>query len=269
MSAWNAMSSVTYDALSSSTSPAAPTASGGTAAVSGTSLLQQQTLASYDATDVASSASTSTTAAAVYRTVSSNCVNWVDFTTGCNTGTGQYGWYIALGQGYANGNDPDYLTSSTSTGAQQVDEQIVYSPTVQDGAFLVNTTIPPTNSLNTCSSTLAGGWTMAINPATGGAFTSSVFTLNGQFTNIGTQVVSGLATSGTGTPSVVQYNGQSYVVTQTVPGSSEPGGGTNTNGSGGTGTGNGNGNGVGSGWIGQANFPGASIGSRLTWIQKR
>lgn len=242
MSGWNAMSHVTYDALSAATTPAAPTAGGVPAPLNGLAMLEQQTITgSYDQSDTASSASTSAQAAAYYRTVSSNCIGWADAAGSC-TNTNQYGWYLPLGTGYANANDPSYLTPTTTQGAQFVDEQVIFSPTLQDGAFIVNTTIPPTISINTCSSTPAGGWTMAIDPATGGAFPNSFFGANHQFLNINNQIVSGIALSGTGSPSVVLYDNKSYIVTQTT---------------------------LGTGAIAQINPPGASQGNRLTWIERR
>ena len=242
MSAWDAMSTVTYDALSTTTTPAAPTAGGVPAPINGVSQLEGQSITgSYDQSGTASGSSSSTTAAAYYRTVSSNCVGWADYAGTC-TNANQYGWYLSLGTGYANANDPEYLTPTTSQGAQFVDEQVIFDPTLQDGAFIVNTTIPPTISLNTCSSTPAGGWTMAINPATGGAFTNSFFGSNHQFLNINNQSVSGLALSGTGSPSVVLFDNKTYLVTQTMPPA---------------------------GTIVQINPPGASQGSRLTWIERR
>jgi type IV pilus assembly protein PilY1 len=124
---------------------------------------------------------------------------------------------------------------------------VLFNPTLQSGAFLVNTTIPPTTSLNSCSSTPPGGWTMAINPATGGALPQSYFAVNGQFTSINGQNVSGAAFNGTGSLSTVLWtpNGgtqETYLVTQTTP----PGG-----------------------KIVQVNPPGATEGNRLTWIQRR
>jgi type IV pilus assembly protein PilY1 len=84
---------------------------------------------------------------------------------------------------------------------------------------------------------------MAINPATGGAFTNSFFgNANHQFLNIGSASVSGIALSGTGTPSVVIAGTNTYVVTQTT---------------------------TGVGAISQINPPAGSQGSRLTWIEKR
>ena len=247
MSKWDSMSSIVYDALSTTTSPVAPTSGGVPAPINGLGSLQQQTITgSFDQSGTTSSSSTSTSAAAFFRTVSSNCIGWADFSQGCSN-SNQYGWYLTLGNGYANANDPSFLTPTTSSGAVFVNEQVIFNPALEDGAFIVNTTIPPTTSINTCSSTTAGGWTMAINPATGGAFTNSFFGENHQFVNINNQVVSGIALSGTGSPSVVQWAPpgqpvQYYAVMQTT-----------------------NGNGA----ITQINPPGGSLGSRLTWIERR
>ena len=82
---------------------------------------------------------------------------------------------MTLGSGFANQYDPNFPTPRITTSSQQVDEQVIFNPTLEDGTFLVNTTIPPTQSLSDCLATGAGGWTMAINPATGGAFTNSFF----------------------------------------------------------------------------------------------
>jgi type IV pilus assembly protein PilY1 len=84
---------------------------------------------------------------------------------------------------------------------------------------------------------------MAINPATGGAFTNSFFgSANHQFLSISGNSVSGIALSGTGSPSVVLAGTNTYLVTQTT---------------------------TGSGAITQINPPAGSKGSRLTWIEKR
>lgn len=239
MSAWNSTtSSVKYDTLSGTTTPVAPSS-----ALSGLGQLQQQTITgTYDPTTAASSASSTAANNAYYRTVSSNAICWAD-QNGCSGASGQYGWYLTLGSGFANQYDPNYPTSSITTSSQQVDEQVIFSPTLADGSFLVNTTIPPTQSLADCLGTSAGGWTMAINPATGGAFTNSFFgDANHNFLNINNQAVSGIALSGTGSPSVVTAGTNTYLVTQTVGGQ---------------------------GALAQVNPPGGTMGSRLTWIEKR
>ena len=242
MSAWNSTTSpVKYDALSSSTTPVAPSA------LSGLGQLEQQTITgTYDPTSAASSASSTAANNAYYRTVSSNAICWAD-QSGCSGAAGQYGWYLTLGSGFANQYDPNFPTSSITTSSQQVYEQVIFSPTLAYGGFLVNTTIPPTQSLADCLATSAGGWTMAINPATGGAFTNSFFgSANHNFLNINNQSVSGIALSGTGTPSVVTTGqgtgGSTFLISQNVKGK---------------------------GVIVSINPPGATMGSRLTWIEKR
>jgi type IV pilus assembly protein PilY1 len=134
-------------------------------------------------------------------------------------------------------------------------EQVIFSPTYQQGAIQVNTTLPPTSSVATCSGTSAGGWTMAINPATGGGFTSSYFATGNSagsggtggtgshtFLNVNGLPVTGIALNGTGSASDVIAGTQPYLVTQTI-------------------------NGVGA--IVAINPPSTSGGKRLTWIQKR
>jgi type IV pilus assembly protein PilY1 len=236
LSSWNSKSNVQYDSLSSTTTPAAPSALSGTS-----NLLAQSVQSMYDTSDVLSSTSTQIGTRYYYETITNNTVSWADTST---TSTKQYGWYLPLSSGYGNPTDPNGLQPTTTIpSAAKIYEQVIFNPTLQDGAFIVNTTIPPTTSLATCSSTLAGGWTMAINPATGGAFTNSFFgSTNHQFLNIGSQSVSGIALSGTGTPSVVIAGTNTYVVTQTTSGT---------------------------GAITQINPPAGSTGSRVTWIEKR
>jgi type IV pilus assembly protein PilY1 len=129
-----------------------------------------------------------------------------------------------------------------------VDEQVLFNPALQGGVFLVNTTIPPTTSINSCSSTPPGGWTMAIDPATGGGLPKSYFAINGQFTSINGQIVSGAALDGTGSLSTVLWTPpaggpqETWLVTQTTP----PGGKAV-----------------------EVNPPGNTQGNRLTWIERR
>jgi len=240
LSSWNSLSNSKYASLSSSTTPAAPSAiSGG---LTGNTVLQSQSVqATYDTNDVLSSTSVQIGTAYFYETISNNTISWADTST---TSTKQFGWYLPLSTGFGNPTDPNGLqATSTIPSATPISEQVIFNPTLQDGAFIVNTTIPPTTLLALCSSTLAGGWTMAINPATGGAFTNSFFgNANHQFLNIGSASVSGIALSGTGTPSVVIAGTNTYVVTQTT---------------------------TGTGAITQINPPAGSQGSRLTWIEKR
>jgi type IV pilus assembly protein PilY1 len=242
MASWNTSSALQFASLPSGTVAAPTSSTAGTAAIAGLSQLQGQTFQTYDATGAASSQTSTSATNGYYRTVSNSTVCWAG-TTGCTGAAAQYGWSLALAWGYANINDPSFPTTGTSTAAQGVYEQVIFNPTLQLGAFIVNTTIPPTTNLAQCSSTLPGGWTMAINPATGGAFTNSVFAdANHNFLNIGSAAVSGIALSGTGSPSVVTAGTNTFIVTQTTSGS---------------------------GTIQQANLPGANSGKRVTWIEKR
>ncbi len=231
MAAWNAMSSVKFASLPTAgvAAPATP--------LSGVSSLQQQTItATYDPTLAASATSTTPQSAYYYRTVSSNPICWAD-TSGCN----QYGWYLNLTYGHANPTDVNGLLATGNY--PTVYEQVIFNPIVEVGAFIVNTTIPPTNSVRTCAQTPAGGWTMAINPATGGAFNQSFFTdANHNFVNVNNQAISGIALSGTGSVSIVSKGSTYYAVTQTASGT---------------------------GSITKINPQGAMKGGRLTWIQKR
>lgn len=169
-----------------------------------------------------------------YRTVSNNSICFVGTT--CSSGSGstagtQYGWYMNL-PGYAG---------VTSVGGSNQTEQVIYSPVEVEGAFIVNTTIPANNAPLTCSVQSAQGWTMALNPATGGLFTQSFFDdANGQPVSVNGTPVSGIAVNATGSPSVVTANGNPYLVSQTTSG---------------TGT------------VNQVNPPPGNHGGRLTWIE--
>jgi type IV pilus assembly protein PilY1 len=242
--AWNTISNTHYASLPV-TGTAAPSS------LSGFSKLEAQTIASttYNAafaTSVAGCTGSACATNAYYRTISSNTICWAGGTGSCPSGqtAAQYGWYLPLTSGCPDTYDPSGLLPSTACqSSAQIYEQVIFNPTLQDGLFLVNSTIPPTTSLAQCSSTSAGGWTMAINPATGGAFTNSVFgDSNHTFLTVGSLPISGIALSGTGSPAVVMQGTNSFVVTQTVSGV---------------------------GTIDPLNPPGGSTGSRITWIEKR
>jgi type IV pilus assembly protein PilY1 len=243
MGPWNALSPVQY--LSLASGPTGPSCFSGTSLCGTGNLLAQSIAGTFDQNGVASTQTDTSPTGAFFRTFSSAAVCWAN-TAGCN-GSGatapMYGWSISLATGYANPNDANFPTLATTTNAPFVNEQVIFNPVLEDGAFIVNTTIPPTTSLAQCASTSAGGWTMAINPATGGAFTNSFFgDSNHNFLNIQGAAVSGEALNGTGSPSVVGAGTNVYVVTQTISGS---------------------------GAIAQINPPGGTQGNRLTWIEKR
>lgn len=121
-------------------------------------------------------------------------------TNTCSSGNSQYGWMFDL---------------------PSTNEQIIYSPTIIDGAVVVQTAIPPGVSAIQCNSGTQTGWTMAFDPATGGGLPEGFFpNASGSFgTNSDGTVVSGVQLNAVGTPTTVTYQGQIYMVTQTVTGS--------------------------------------------------
>jgi type IV pilus assembly protein PilY1 len=134
-----------------------------------------------------------------YRSVSRNVVCWYDSTT-CKTGNTKYGWMLPL------------PTSG---------EQVVFNPSIQLGMFWVNTLVPATQQILTCSSTPPSGYTMFIDYASGGAMPSKSAD-NGT----GLDDVAGYAADGVGTVMLAhdQENGKDYIVQQTRNGghSKEP-----------------------------------------------
>ena len=156
-----------------------------------------------------------------YRTVSNTKVCWQG-STDCGSGNTKYGWVLAL------------------PGSQ---EQIVFAPILSLGAFIVNTTIPANNSPLSCTANPNLGWTMAVNPSSGGAFQQSFFgNSQGNFVSYAGGTVSGVQLGAVGRPSVVTAVGNPYLVNQTT---------------------------AGTGHVDQINPPGGTIGSRLTWEQIR
>ena len=126
-----------------------------------------------------------------YRTLSAaTTICWANSTT-CSSGNTQYGWM--------------YNLPSTN-------EQIIYSPTIIQGAVVVNTAIPPATSTTQCTANTQTGWTMAFDPTSGGALSANFFPIP---SSSGSGGVQGNAV---GTPTALVYNGQTYLVSQTVTG---------------------------------------------------
>ena len=140
--------------------------------------------------------SNSTNGVSGVRTTSSNVVCWSGSTT-CSGGTSanaQFGWYLNL------------PTSS---------EQVIYSPVLYQGAYLVvNTTIPANNSPLNCDPVLDSGWTMTLASATGAAPAASAYAAVSS-----TAAVSGLQLGAVGTPSFVNVSGSTFMVNNTSGGS--------------------------------------------------
>jgi type IV pilus assembly protein PilY1 len=229
MASWNGKSSTKFATpFSAVTQPTAPSGF-----VTGTSSLVAQTITN---TTTATAANTGSD----YRTVSTNSVCFADV-SGCSS----YGWYLYLALGYPNTTDPALPQPTAAVpSATTLYEQVVFNPVLTLGALVVNTTIPPQNSAVSCYSAGASGWTMALDPATGGSFATSFFedaSSNHNVLNVGSTPVSGLALGGTGSFSTVQYQSQFYGITQTT---TTP-------------------------YLGAINPPGNLKGKRVTWIQKR
>jgi type IV pilus assembly protein PilY1 len=122
-------------------------------------------------------------------------------TSACSTGSNdQFGWYATLPGG----------TSS-------LPEQIVFSPEVVNGAFIVNSTIPPVNNLLSCSTSTETGYTYALSVLSGGAF-------NNFFPHYDDYIAAGVATNASGTSfPVTTASGQHWLVFQTyAPGATPP-----------------------------------------------
>ncbi|WP_267222900.1 PilC/PilY family type IV pilus protein [Dyella silvae] len=186
MSGWNTSSSA-------SSSPVTYASLSGTQSFTRTSLLQEK---------VVSQSSTGNGAQVLgYRTLSTgNQVCWQGSTT-CTPSTTntQYGWYF------------DFPDSQ---------EQVIYNPALIGGAVVVSSAEPPVVSALKCNPGLQTGWTMAFDPASGGGLKTSFFPdANGSFgSGSDPSSVSGIRLDAVGTPTVVTYGGQSFIVTQTIKG---------------------------------------------------
>jgi|GEM_PF-793597 len=146
------------------------------------------------------------------RVVTANAVCWEGdpATTSCTLSQNtHYGWYMDL--------------VSPNLGRQG--EKVVYNPVMRAGVLILTTNIPSSSSGLTCEAQGIGGWTMALDPATGGRLQFEVFDTkgNGNFDQItlsdGTKVnTSGISLGAVGTPSFVTYDNTTYIVTNTSGG---------------------------------------------------
>ncbi|MEA3174311.1 MAG: type pilus assembly protein PilY1, partial [Gammaproteobacteria bacterium] len=233
MASWNSKSSTKFAVPF--TARSLPT--GRNPLVSSTGTLVQQVINPPTAATAANTGSN-------YRTIQTSAVCFGDV-SGCSSN----GWFMNLVFGFPNASDPSVPQATAAVpSATTLYEQVLFNPVLVLGALVVNTTIPPQTSATSCYSAAASGWTMAIDPATGGSFASSFFEDGSPNHNVlsvndssGNVAVSGLALGGTGSFSTVQYQTQYYGITQTTT----------------------------SPFIGAINPPGNLKGKRVTWIQKR
>jgi type IV pilus assembly protein PilY1 len=202
MSAWNAGQNsvpVVQPVISVATATAVAT-------ISSTANLVQQTITTVAATNTTPG----------YRTVTQNGICWPvtppktppdtlpDIPSTC-TSFNQLGWFLQLpGSG---GTDPT------------LDEQVIFDPIISsDGEFIVNTFIPANTSPLLCQLPLPTGFTMALNPGTGGGSPLPFFFV----ANADVQA-DGIQLNGTGVPLMVQSgqsadNNAQYLLTQTSSG---------------------------------------------------
>jgi type IV pilus assembly protein PilY1 len=267
MTAWNTASGIKYAALPF----------GGVSAPSrGTAIGQLQ----------AQIMTPSTVAGTDFRSVTATAVCWPGL-TGCTT-SNQMGWTLPLVSGHANAADVNLPTSTGGT--PTVYEQIIFNPVLVGDTFIINTTIPSAASLTNCFSANAGGYTMALNPATGGAFTQTVFgpqNVGTNFNGVGVSgtgsvfaVTTGNGTTGSTTTGSTGSHGASGSSGTTTTGTSSSSGGSGSSSSGG-GSGGSNACGPGTksflitqtvsgnGTVLNPNLQCNVAGGRLTWIQRR
>jgi type IV pilus assembly protein PilY1 len=177
------------------------------------SVLEQQVSTTFTA--ATGSYSTSSVPITQYETVTANTICFVGMTCGTSSGT-QYGWYLNL----VNFEGVSNLGVSSTTGQANQTEQVIYSPVFVDGAFIVDTTIPTNNSPLTCSVNTPAGFTMGLNPVTGGAFPESFFEApTGGFGLASNgQAVSGVGLGATGSASILSVGSHANLVAMTPQG---------------------------------------------------
>ncbi len=197
MTNWNSLSGTQYASLSTAV---------GTIAANTTNLMAQT---------ISTSTQAGSGIVGAFRTVTQRIVCWkgstsCNSTTALNTTSGS--------NGISTNNQYGWMDNFPSTGTSGIYEQLIYNPILSFGQFVVNTTIPPTNSIYDCNSVQPTGFTMAVSPTNGGATLHSSFspTVNGSF--VTTSILSGAKLNATGTPFVLTLNGGAYLVNQTVSG---------------------------------------------------
>lgn len=142
------------------------------------------------------------------RVISNNPVCYVGDGLCASGTTPGYGWYMDL----------------VSPTQGQQGEKVIYNPVLRSGVLIATTTIPNASSGVTCQAAANAGWTMALDPATGGRLLFEPFdtTGNGQFDQVtisGSKVnSSGISLGAVGSPSFVTYDNTTYIVTNTFGG---------------------------------------------------
>lgn len=153
------------------------------------------------------------------QSISASKLQAVTSTTTTVTGQGQIVGYRTLSAGtaicWAGSTTCSPAANNTMYGwiynLPSTNEQIIYSPSIINGAVVVNTAIPPSTSTTQCLANTQTGWTMAFDAVTGGAYPQNFFSSV-------SSSASGVQANAVGTPTAVTYNGQTYLVSQTVTG---------------------------------------------------
>ena len=205
MTSWNAKSFTDYAAL---TAPQTISRS----------VMQQQTITHTFDNSGNDISSTPYNSSATYRTLSATTVCWKGASF-CATNN-QLGFYLDL--------NPDGVTAG---------EDAIYNPIQIDNVFIINTTVPSaqTQGLTCYAPAPPGGWTMVINPLNGGGLPMAAFP------NTYKIAAAGQNFGGVGSPTIVEFHNQNYLITKTA------GGGVT---------------------VTKINL-GGGVGKRLSWIQLR
>jgi len=231
LTTWNATSAAQYASLT--------TAQAGTAGLTspytmGPSNLQLQTF----------------TAATGGVDTSDNTLTWEQCTSSTACTAGVFGWRATLIN--TNGD----TTGANGTGSPIV-EQVVSTPSLFEGAFIVNSTIPASNSPLVCTTPNTDtGVLYVISVVTGGTFTSTSPVGNGSntfasaFVNYNDTKLAGLTTNETGSVTILNtQEGTTFVLGQDIAvpalGSAAPG------------------------TLTQISLPLNTATNRVTWIQLR
>ena len=205
LSAWNAVSSAPYASL---TQAQYSTATSDTTAPY---TLGQSNLTAQTFTAASTAATTAAGTAQTPVTTSNATVTFVTCTTSCTPGT-TFGWYANLNS----------TQGATNSAGATLNEQIVSTPTLYQGAILVNSSIPANFSVLSCSvPSTDTGVLYAVSVATGGTLINGGGSTSNTYSSVftaykDTQTV-GIPTNETGTVSVVNTKeNTTYAVAQNI-----------------------------------------------------
>jgi type IV pilus assembly protein PilY1 len=156
-----------------------------------------KTTAQYDRDDLSVN-TLATSSSASQRELAENTVCWSG-STACALNNVQYGWRFDM----------------PTTG-----EQLIYNPIFTDGVLVLNTTIPPSNTVGQCTPALPSGWTMAFKMDGGGGGKQNLFpdSAGSLIVATGHKSIVGIKQSAVGTPYIVTVGSNRYIINQTIGG---------------------------------------------------